>query len=227
MHQIASVEPNKKGDSFLIRLVYIGGMIAIGTLLTVTGWQAISKRSYDFDWTVSDGSKSSTSDERSTTSHEHLQEQDAVLHGIGLFCGGLLLYLWSLIILWNAGPWPLGLEWSWIHSLLTLISLLILVVGVVGIYPPWHIGPWGSCDGVYMVFLASLWFVPIRDPKKLKYWGERIYPGLITIAVFGGSIWPGLGAGIIAGIFLTLGLAAHVLLLIPASRAVFWNSPLK
>lgn len=83
MHKIASVEPNKKGDSLLIRLVYIGGMIAIGTLLTVTGWQAISNRSYDFDWTVSDGSESSTSDERSAaTSHEHLQEQDAVLHGV-------------------------------------------------------------------------------------------------------------------------------------------------
>ena len=203
-------------------------MIAVGSGLAATGWQAISQRSYDFDWTVSDGSGSSTSrDQSATTSHEHLREQDAVMHGTGLFCGGLLLYLWSSILLWNAGPWPLGLKWTWVHSLLTLFSLLILITGVIGFYPPWHIGPWGSCDGVYMVLLASLWFVPIRDPKRIKYWGERIYPGLIMIVVIGGSVWPGLGAGIIAGIFIAIGLATHVLLLIPASRAELWNTPNK
>ncbi len=47
------------------------------------------------------------------------------------------------------------------------------------------------------------------------------------IAVIGGTIWPGLGAGIIAGIFIAIGLATHVLLLIPASRAELWNSPNK
>ncbi len=228
MSSDAPTKPVKKhkSDSLLVRLLYVAAMIAVGTLLTVTGWQAISKRVFDFDWTVSDGSASTNfRDPSAPTSHEHLQEQDAVLHGTGLLCGGLLLYLWSLIILWNAGPWPLELEWSWIHSFLTLLSLLILVTGIIGFYPPWHIGPWGSCNGVYLVFLASLWFLPIRDPKELKYWGGRIYPGLIMIAVVGGSFWPGLGAGIIAGIFITLGLASHILLLIPKSRAVLWNTP--
>ncbi len=51
------------------------------------------------DWTVSDGSGSSASrDQSATTSHEHLREQDAVMHGTGLFCGGLLRYLWRAIL---------------------------------------------------------------------------------------------------------------------------------
>ncbi|MFO1023453.1 MAG: hypothetical protein U0903_22580 [Planctomycetales bacterium] len=153
-----------------------------------------------------------------------LTGSDAKWHGIGTMAAGGTLVFWGLVVFWNClGPLAMEKDWTPMHALVTLISLAGCVTMVIGFFPPWHIPQWPSCDALYVVLLAFCFIGTIRDEKKVKKMVGVILPPLFMAGILLSNVWIGITGGLVAGVFIGLLLAVHIVLLIPQARAQFWD----
>jgi len=206
------------GTSVASRLILAAGFLAVAGLLVTTGMRAIRTESYRFT-----GQSDGTGDSSGGT--EDLEGVDAVEHGIGLTATGVMLILWSAALLWSiCGPLAVVPEWSRAHSVLTFLSLASLITAMIGFFPPWQIGQWGSSNGMYLTLAVYAYLGTVRDRSKLKELGQQVFPALIVTGIFVGMFWAGFMAGVLVGIFVGFGLVLHILLLIPKARAEIWKS---
>ncbi len=68
-----------------------------------------------------------------------------------------------------------------------------------------------------------LYLATLNDRDKVRARSQKVFPALIGSAVLIGSFSSGYSVEIIAGIFISILLAAHFLLLIPRMRAELWT----
>jgi hypothetical protein len=217
---------NKKqptpGQLLIWRIVFSVFLAGFGLLLIRGGRQAIHERSIGFDWVSGDGRESVTSDRGSNLvgrGKVHLNGSEAVEHGVGLFAGGVTFSLWSALILWGAaGKQAPKAQWKMVHWLATLLSLACLTTAIVGLFPPWHIPFWPSCDAFYVVMLFFAFLGWQRDRKRIRHFSQRGFPALILGGILVSQLWIGALAGTIAGIFLGIALGLHIVFLIPSLR---------
>ncbi len=135
------------------------------------------------------------------------------------------LCFWAFLILWSmAGPLALRAEWDWLHTLINLISLACCGTAIVAFFPPWRIGWSMSCNAFHLVVGSFLYLATLRDKVKVRARSQKIFPALIASAVLIGSFSSGYLVGIIAGIFIGMLLATHILMLIPSLRAELWTT---
>ena len=216
-------------DSFvrdlISRLVVIALCLGVGYALWRLGHNIIKTGVYDYTLETSSGDGSSMSNE-ANVKREHVHETGswAKEQGTGFEVVGVTLAFWAAIILWGmAGPLALKSAWSPLHSLLTLISLAGCGTAVFFFFPPWRLGWTMSGNASYMGMAAFLYLATIRDRDKVKKRSQKLFPALIGSAVVIGMFSSGYGIGIIAGIFIGILLATHILLLIPKMRAELWT----
>ncbi len=199
----------------------LGGAYLMGTM----GRDILKTGKYNYTLETSSGGSRSTSSDRNLIRREevHATGSWAREQAFGFLATAATLTFWAFLILWSmAGPLSLRVAWSPVHSILTAISLAGCGTTVFHFFPPWRIGWSMSCNAFYFVVAAFLYLAVLNDRDKVRSQSQKVFPALIASAVLIGTFFSGYLIGIIAGIFIGLLLATHILLLIPKMRAELW-----
>ena len=211
----------------LSRLAVVALLLGFAFATGSMGRHILTTGEYDYVLEVSDGDGSQTHARReSRISREevHATGEWAREQGVGFVAASVTITYRAVIVLWGmAGPLALRAEWGHVHTLLTALSLAGCVTAVVAFYPPWRLGWSMSCNAFYLVIAAFLYLATVRDRDLVRERSRKIFPTLIASAVLLGSFSSGYLVGIIAGIFIGLLLATHVLMLVPKMRKELWT----
>jgi len=188
----------------LFYVVFFVMLMGFGLALMYQGRKAIVERAYSLEY-----SESSSVGSHSTgaTYVSEYEGSDAVLFGTGFVGMGFMLVVWAVGLLIGAVG-RLGLKTPDILTrLLAVLSFVGLIVGCVGLFPPWR----RRTMLMYYVVLALILAVTLPIPDE---WRKKVFPGVIIAVILAGLVgFPPFP--LFAGIFVALIFGANVLVLFP------------
>jgi lysylphosphatidylglycerol synthetase-like protein (DUF2156 family) len=184
--------------------VFILMLLALGALIGWAGWDAIHKQHYEMEWKASTIGRAS---------HGTLvfDGPEAIRIGTGLIAFGVMLTTWAVATALSIAlrakqkgstPCSLGIGW---------LSLACLVLAFTCFFPPWCLasGPF------YAVVTLVLWFIFALPDATRQTWSRKFFPAVICASILAAMINTAAGLGMVLGLFASLAVLGHMLLLFP------------
>jgi hypothetical protein len=208
---VESVQQEKAKESqvwqVFMMLIVVLMLLAFGAVFAFLGWRAIEQRHYEAEWeSVSGGFGISR------TSHgiETLDGTAAVLIGVSFISFGVMMITWGVGFAAGFAHRYLPASLSQYLHMLGWFSFLCLIVGMICLYPPWELS-----DTPFNVVVA-LWLVLFFLPDAMRKWGRPLFIGEAVVAIALGQFKTGIiSTQIIMGIFASLAVVTHILILFP------------
>lgn len=192
---------------FALATLVVLMFLAFGAVFVFLGWRAIEQRHYEVEWeSVSGGFGIS----HASHGVETLDGTAAVQIGVSFISFGVMLITWGVGLAAGLAHRYLPASLSQYLHMLGWFSLLCLIVGMVCLYPPWKL------SDIPFNIVVALWLVLFFLPDAIRKWGRALFIGEVAVMIAIGQISTGTAAvQIIMGIFASLAVATHILILFP------------
>ena len=179
-------------------------LMGFGVVIGIGGWKAVSTRHHEMTW------KSRGTFSGSENGVNVYDGADAVRVGTGLMLGGLMLFIWGLVLARTGGGGGDGknVRLTAVGRATTWTSLLCMLAGAGCLMPPWHL----RNLIFYGILVLPAMVLPALEEEFRKRWAGRLFVVLILTAIVCGRV---VMLRIALGIFAALFAAAHVMLLFP------------
>jgi hypothetical protein len=195
------------GQSFLpswARWLFVLIILLLAAAIVWVGWSAVRRHHFEFDWR-------SRTPGGEAGGVKTFDGAAAVLMGNGLMSFGAMLAIWGLALIMSftrrestPGDSRLlrGLAWA---------SLACLLAAIICIFPPWQLQ---SIPFYSVLVLIDAFFFAVPDSSHQR-WARLFFPLLVVAMMGTASLNIDAGAGMGIGLFASIGILAHLVMLFP------------